>query len=70
MYLRLSHKNVVQCLGSHYDPNERSLFIFLEFVAGGSIAKIMSTFGALGEEVVRSYTRDICHGLVYLHQNR
>ena len=68
LYQRLSHPNIVQYLGHHYDgEDERCLFIFLEFVAGGSLANLISGFGALSEDVVRLYTRQILVGLVYLH---
>ena len=68
LYQRLSHPNIVQYLGHHYDgEDERCLFIFLEFVAGGSLANLISSFGALSEDVVRTYTRQIVEGLIYVH---
>ena len=66
LYQRLSHPNVVQYIGHHYD-DDKSLYIFLEYVAGGFIAGVLSSFGPLSEGVVRSYTRQIVQGLAYVH---
>ena len=43
------------------------LNIFLEYVPGGSIAGLVSRFGALAERVSASYARQILTGLAYLH---
>ena len=66
LYQRLSHPNVVQYLGHHYD-DDKCLYIFLEFVTGGSIANLISGFGPLSEDVVRTYTKQIIEGLIYVH---
>ena len=42
LYQRLSHPNIVTYLGSDYSELESSLYIFLEYVAGGSLASILS----------------------------
>ena len=60
----LSHPNIVQYLGS--DRAER-FTILLEYVPGGSIAMLLSQFGALEEEVVKLYVRQALLGLQYLH---
>lgn len=43
------------------------LYIYLEFVSGGSIYKLLQEYGQLGELAIRSYTQQILSGLAYLH---
>ena len=43
------------------------LYIYLEYVSGGSIYKILQDYGQLGEIAIRSYTHQILSGLAYLH---
>ncbi|GKA19381.1 mitogen-activated protein kinase kinase kinase YODA-like protein [Tanacetum coccineum] len=43
------------------------LYIYLEYVSGGSIYKLLQDYGQLGESAIRSYTRQILSGLAYLH---
>ncbi|XWS48458.1 hypothetical protein CRYUN_Cryun13aG0079100 [Craigia yunnanensis] len=43
------------------------LYIYLEFVSGGSIYKLLPEYGQLGELAIRSYTQQILSGLAYLH---
>ncbi|KAM7259677.1 hypothetical protein ACFE04_015418 [Oxalis oulophora] len=61
----LRHPNIVR----YYDSEvvDEQLCIFMEYVAGGSIYKLLQEYGALGESAIRSYTRQILFGLVYLH---
>src|SRR3990167_2624017 len=65
---RLRHEHTVQYLGSQTQGNVIS--IFLEYVSGGSIRKLLNTFGKFTESIVRVYTRQILLGLEYLHTNR
>ena len=55
-----NNNNNAQNLGSE-------LNIFLEYVPGGSIAGLVTRFGALAERVSASYARQILTGLAYLH---
>lgn len=43
------------------------LYIYLEYVSGGSIYKLLQEYGQLGEHAIRSYTQQILSGLAYLH---
>jgi len=43
------------------------LYIYLEYVSGGSIHKLLREYGQFGELVIRSYTQQILSGLAYLH---
>ena len=63
----LSHDNIVAYLGSEVDAEQHKLYIFTEWVPGGSISNILQKFGRLTESVVRNYTRQILTGLDYLH---
>nr|GEW64470.1 mitogen-activated protein kinase kinase kinase YODA-like [Tanacetum cinerariifolium] len=62
---RLSHPNIVQYYGSEMVDDK--LYIYLEYVSGGSIYKLLQDYGQLGESAIRSYTRQILSGLAYLH---
>ncbi|KAL6551936.1 hypothetical protein OROGR_008090 [Orobanche gracilis] len=62
---RLSHANIVQYYGS--DLNEERLSVYLEYVSGGSIHKLLQEYGPFGEPVIQNYTRQILSGLAYLH---
>lgn len=61
----LEHPNIVQYYGS--ETVEDLFYIYLEYVPGGSIYKIVNDYGPLEEPVIRIYTRQILSGLVYLH---
>lgn len=43
------------------------LSVYLEYVSGGSIHKLLDEYGPFKEPVIRSYTRQILSGLAYLH---
>ncbi|KAJ2550690.1 ATP binding [Coemansia sp. RSA 1933] len=62
----LDHKNVVKYLGT--DVDDTNLYIFLEYVSGGSVSSALASFGMFPESLVRTYTAQILEGLVYLHE--
>ncbi|WOG82107.1 hypothetical protein DCAR_0101269 [Daucus carota subsp. sativus] len=62
---KLSQRNIVQYLGS--ELGEETLSVYLEYVSGGSIHKLLQEYGAFGEPVIQNYTRQILSGLAYLH---
>ncbi|CAA0834360.1 Mitogen-activated protein kinase kinase kinase YODA [Striga hermonthica] len=62
---RLKHPNIVHYYGS--ETVDDKLYIYLEYVSGGSIHKILQEYGKLGESAIRSYTQQILSGLAYLH---
>ncbi|XP_021726676.1 mitogen-activated protein kinase kinase kinase YODA-like [Chenopodium quinoa] len=62
---RLRHPNIVQYYGS--ETVDDRLYIYLEFVSGGSIYKLLQEYGQLGELAIRSYTQQILSGLAFLH---
>ncbi|KAJ9541734.1 hypothetical protein OSB04_028240 [Centaurea solstitialis] len=62
---QLSHPNIVQYYGS--ELAEESLSVYLEYVSGGSIHKLLQEYGAFREPVIQNYTRQVLCGLAYLH---
>ncbi|KAK6246333.1 hypothetical protein QUC31_001106 [Theobroma cacao] len=44
------------------------LSVYLEYVSGGSIHKLLGEYGSFKEPVIRAYTRQILCGLAYLHR--
>ena len=63
----LTHENIVAYLGTEVNKEIGLLFIFTEWVPGGSISNLLQKFGRLKETVIRNYTRQILVGLHYLH---
>ncbi|XP_031281102.1 mitogen-activated protein kinase kinase kinase YODA-like isoform X2 [Pistacia vera] len=65
---RLRHPNIVQYYGSKSVGDK--LYIYLEYVSGGSIYKLLQDYGQFGELAIRSYTQQILSGLAYLHSKQ
>ncbi|KAI5959950.1 BCK1 [Candida pseudojiufengensis] len=63
----LDHKNIVQYLG--YEQKNNIYSLFLEYVAGGSIAMLLKSYGKFDELLIRIITKQILLGLEYLHDN-
>ncbi|KAF9687255.1 hypothetical protein SADUNF_Sadunf02G0074500 [Salix dunnii] len=64
---RFEHENIVQYYGT--DKDESKLYIFLELVTKGSLQKLYQRYN-LRDSQVSSYTRQILHGLKYLHDQK
>lgn len=62
---QLRHPNIVQYYG--YETVDDKLYIYLEYVSGGSIYKLLQEYGPFGESAIRNYTQQILSGLAYLH---
>ncbi|KAJ2931360.1 hypothetical protein H1R20_g5736, partial [Candolleomyces eurysporus] len=62
----LQHENIVRYLYSSLD--EEFLSIFLEYVPGGSVATLLSNYGAFEENLVINFVPQILQGLDYLHE--
>jgi len=55
----------VQYLGANCADDKFN--IFLEYVAGGSVAAMLTSYGKLNEPLIRNFVRQILSGLSYLH---
>ncbi|XP_071736292.1 mitogen-activated protein kinase kinase kinase 3-like [Rutidosis leptorrhynchoides] len=63
---KLKHPNIVQYYGS--EMGEDTLSVYLDFVSGGSIHKLLQEYGPFREPVIQNYTRQLLSGLAYLHE--
>jgi mitogen-activated protein kinase kinase kinase len=61
----LEHPNIVHYIGAKQEKN--SLYIYMEFMPGGSIAKMLKDYGPLEEKLIRKYAKEVALGLDYLH---
>ncbi|KAL5984024.1 hypothetical protein ACLOJK_018126 [Asimina triloba] len=61
---QFEHENIVQYLGT--DKEEAKLYIFLELVTQGSLARLYEKYH-LRDSQISAYTRQILGGLKYLH---
>ncbi|KAH6796357.1 hypothetical protein C2S51_037343 [Perilla frutescens var. frutescens] len=61
---QIEHENIVQYYGTAKD--ESHLYIFIELVTKGSLLSLYQKY-TLRDSVVSAYTRQILHGLKYLH---
>lgn len=64
----LEHPNIVKYLGSSIEDGQ--LCIFLELVRMGSLESILRKYKRFEDNMIRTYTRQILHGLEYLHQKK
>lgn len=64
---KLHHSNIVKYYG--LIKNDLKLGIVLEYCIGGSLAKIIKTFGKFNEKLIKKYLRQILEGLEYLHSH-
>jgi len=65
----LNHPNIVRYLGSDQSSvnGSTSLWIYLEYVPGGSIHSLLKQFGPFSEALIQRYTYQIVLGVEYLH---
>ncbi|KAI3810352.1 hypothetical protein L1987_19964 [Smallanthus sonchifolius] len=61
------HENIVQYLGT--DTADGKLYIFLELVTKGSLARLYQKY-EMRDSQVSAYTRQILSGLSYLHERK
>lgn len=61
----LKHPRIVAYLG--HDYMDSFLYIYMEFMAGGSLAQVLRNFGCFEESLIVKYTRELLEGLEYLH---
>lgn len=61
----LEHPNIVRYLG--HDCINNALYVYMEYMPGGSIQTVLCQFGPLDECLIAVYTRALLGGLEYLH---
>ncbi|CAE7220074.1 ANP1, partial [Symbiodinium natans] len=61
----LRHPHIVSYYGCHWADNH--LQMYLEYMAGGSLAQVLANFGPLEESLIVRYTQQLLLGLEYLH---
>lgn len=61
----LRHPNIVETLGFEYASNH--LYIYLEYVPGGSMSSLLYEFGPLTGDLLTRSTTGVLQGLNYLH---
>jgi len=61
----LRHRHIVTCLGHEYV--DCRLHIFLEYVAGGSLRRMLDRFGPFDDRLLRKAVQGLLEGLDFLH---
>lgn len=62
-----SRGKMVILISCGYFQGEETLSVYLEYVSGGSIHKLLQEYGPFREPVIQNYTRQVLCGLAYLH---
>jgi len=65
LYKDFQNPHIVSYLGHDYAGDR--LYIYLEYMPGGSISQVLSDFGPLDEMLCSRYMNDLLSGLQYLH---
>lgn len=68
IYQQLDHPNIIKFIDS--DVIDNNLFIYLEYISGGSIKYILDKYGPLSENLTKIYLIQILDGLEYLHSKQ
>merc|ERR1712151_1296556 len=61
----LAHPHIVSYLG--HDYTDSVLYVYLEFMPGGSLSHALSRFGPFAECLIATYSLQLLEGLDYLH---
>lgn len=66
IYKDLQHNNIIKYIDSEVCSNE--LFIYLEYIPGGSMSNILEKYGLLDERLIKIYLKQILNGTKYIHE--
>lgn len=66
VYQKLEHENIVKYIGAKQEGDR--VYIYMEFMTGGSIASMLSEYGSFNEKIIRRFTKQVVEGLHYLHE--
>lgn len=61
----LHHANIVRYLG--HDFMQNSLYMYIEYMPGGSLTQALQQFGPFDEALLAEYSQQILSGLEYMH---
>ncbi|XP_066996499.2 mitogen-activated protein kinase kinase kinase 1 [Anabrus simplex] len=64
---KLCHPNVLTILGATRQGSHFNIFV--EWMAGGSVAGLLDSYGPFNQYVITEYTKQVLEGLNYLHEN-
>ena len=65
VYQKLEHENIVPYLGAKQESED--IYIYMEYMPGGSISSMLKQYGFFHEKVIRKFTKQVVQGLHYLH---
>jgi serine/threonine protein kinase len=66
VYKKLNHECIVHYIGCEHD--ELDMYIYLEYMSGGSLSCMMKQYGSFEEKIIKKFTKQILIGLDYLHK--
>ena len=64
---RFNHPNIVQYYGCTEDSQKKQIYIFMEYVTGGTLNHYMNKFSKVPIETAKDWTRQMIEGVKYLH---
>lgn len=68
MLKNISNPNIVKYLGSEID--NRQLYIYLEYMTGGSLRNLINKVGPLNNTIIKKYLIQIINAIDYIHSKR
>lgn len=67
MLAELRHPNIVAHKGEQLSVSQRKLYIFMEYIAGGTLKDSLRQYGPMSPHIIQGYTKSIICGLDFLH---
>lgn len=64
----ISNPNIVKYLGSEID--NRQLYIYLEYMTGGSLRNLINKVGPLNNKIIKKYLIQLINAIEYIHSKR
>ncbi|XP_078374953.1 mitogen-activated protein kinase kinase kinase 3-like isoform X2 [Oculina patagonica] len=64
----LRHERILPCYGG--ERKDDQLYLFMDYMVGGSLFDLIKQHGVLDESLSRKYTRQILEGVYFLHSKR
>jgi serine/threonine protein kinase len=63
------HKHIVAHLGQQISVTKQKLYIFMEYMAGGTMQDILDKYGPMNNRLLLRYGQDVLSGLEFLHDS-